>query len=179
LSGLRIEFDTSELEHTIGEMAERVTNRKPAMEAIGALAREAVKTNFAAGGRPARWKPVKHRDGQPLRDTGRLMNSIGKRVEGNTVYVGTNVVYAAVHHFGAKMGSFGTVVQQVKAHQRQVTQAFGKQLKFPVWATVPAHARKVAMPWGNIPARPFMLLQDEDVVEIKELLETWIMEGKI
>lgn len=160
-------------------MAERVTNRKRAMEAIGALAKESIKTNFAQGGRPDSWPRPKHRDGQPLRATGRLMNSIGKQVDGNTVYVGTNVVYAAPMHFGAKKGSFGTFVHMVKTHQRQVTQAFGKQLKFPVWATVGAHAREVSLPWGDIPARPFMLLQDEDVVEIKELLGTWIMEGKI
>ncbi len=179
MSGIRYEIGTSELQQTVGEMAERVTNRKRAMEAIGALARESVKTNFAAGGRPERWKPIKHRDGQPLRDTGRLMNSIGRLVDGTTVYVGTNIEYAAVHHFGARKGSFGVTVLPVKQHQRQVTQAFGKQLKFPVWATVAPHNRKVALPWGDIPARPFMILQDEDVVEIKELLESWIMEGKI
>lgn len=160
-------------------MADRISNRKRAMEAIGALGRESIKTNFAQGGRPDSWAPLKRRDGQPLRDTGRLMNSIGKQVDGNTVYVGTNVVYAAVHHFGAKKGSFGTVVVPVKTHQRQVTQAFGKQLKFPVWSTVQAHSRKTSLPWGNIQARPFMLLQEEDVVEMSELLETWIMEGKI
>jgi phage gpG-like protein len=107
------------------------------------------------------------------------MNSIGRKVDGNTVYVGTNATYASVHHFGAKKGSFGTFVHMVKSHQRQVTQAFGKQLKFPVWANVHAHAREVSLPWGDIPARPFMLLQDEDVDDIKGLLETWIMEGKI
>lgn len=179
MSATRFEFDSAEIERITGEMADRIRNRKRAMEAIGALAKESVRTNFAEGGRPDKWDPPKYRNGQPLRDTGRLMNSIGKQVDGNKIYVGTNVVYAAVHHFGAKKGSFGTFVHMVKTHQRRATEAFGKQLKFPVWATVPAHAREVSLPWGDIPARPFMLLQDEDVADINDLLETWIMEGKI
>ena len=42
-----------------------------------------------------------------LNDTGRLKNSITHNVLGNSVEVGTNVVYAAIHQFGAAKHSLG------------------------------------------------------------------------
>lgn len=39
--------------------------------------------------------------GNPLRDTGRMRNSITSRVEADGVTIGTNVIYAPVHQFGA------------------------------------------------------------------------------
>jgi len=179
VSGLTYKIDDAELQEKVGEISNRIQNRKKAMEAIGVLARESVRTNFEVGGRPNKWPAPKRRDGQPLLDTGKLKNSIGKQVDGDTVYVGTNVVYAAVHHFGAKKGSFGSFAVKVDAHQRIVKEAFGKELKFPVAATVKGHTRNVKLPWGNIPARPFMLLQQEDLGDINELLSNWIMEGKL
>ena len=161
------------------DIGHRAGNLRPALSAVGALVRESIRTNFAQGGRPAPWKAVKNRKGQPLRDTGRLMNSITRKVTDSEVRVGTNAVYAAVQHFGAKKGSFGTFSQQVKPHQRLVRQAFGRELPFPVWATVGSHTRQARLPWGDIPARPFMMVQAEDLVAIKDLLGTWIVEGKI
>ncbi len=104
------------------------------------------------------WKPVKNRDGQPLRDTGRLMNSITRKATGSEVRVGTNVVYAAVHHFGAKRGSFGTKEVTVKPHTRLINQVFGRPLTKARKVNVRAHQRSMPMPWGDIPARPFMLV---------------------
>jgi len=179
MSGIKYTIYDSELQKKVGELAARIDNRKRAMEAIGDLAKESVRTNFAQGGRPDSWAKLKGRDGQPLRYPGRLMNSIGRQVDGNTVHVGTNVVYAAVHHFGAKKGSFGTFAVKVGAHQRIVKQAFGKVLPAPVTAAVSAHSRSVKLPWGDIPARPFMLLQRDDVEDINQLLADWILEGKL
>lgn len=59
--------------------------------------------------------------------------------------VGTNVEYAAKHEYGFK----GT--ETVKAHLRLIKQAFGRQLKTPVWQNVGAHGRKV-----NLPERSFL-----------------------
>jgi len=177
--GLTITIDDEQVRRLLERIAERGTDLKPALSAVGSLIKESIRTNFAQGGRPTPWKPVKNRDGQPLRDTGRLMNSITRKVTGNEVKVGSNVVYAALHHYGAEKGSFGTFVHMVKSHKRRVTQAFGKPLKFPVWATVHPHAREVSLPIGNIPARPFMLVQDEDMVDIKDILTHYITEGEL
>lgn len=73
--------------------------------------------------------------------TGRLRRSINQRVEANgskvAGYVGTNVQYAAYQEYGFK-GS-----QNVRAHLRMMTQAFGKTIKNPHKVMVSAHSRQV------------------------------------
>ncbi len=170
MSGVTFTLDRAEMQKTLSAMADRIRDRGPLLRSIGALARESVRTNFAAGGRPVQWRPLKRRRGQPLRDTGRLQNSVTSRVEGDVVLVGTNVRYAALHHFGARKGTFGEHLVQVRAHRRQARSGGS--------VTVRAHARRMRLPWGDIPARPFMLLQESDRVEIRALCARYVMEGK-
>lgn len=83
-----------------------------------------------------------------LRDTGRLANSICLVFSGNAVQVGTDVRYAPTHQFGVKQGEFGTKTVPVKAH----TKTSKKGNKY----SVKAHTKQQPIPWGNIPARPFI-----------------------
>lgn len=140
MSGVLVRIDDSGVQRLAGEILDRMINQRRALTAVGDFARESIRTNFASGGRPDKWPGLKVRAGQPLRDTGRLMNSLGRHVSSDKVMVGTNVVYAAIHNFGGQAG----------------------------------RGRKV-----TIPARPFMLLQQEDEVEIKGILTDWIVEGKL
>lgn len=51
------------------------------------------------------WERLKYRVGKPLVNTGILRSSITHRIlNGNTVEVGTNVVYAAIHNYGGRAG---------------------------------------------------------------------------
>ena len=81
----------------------------------------------------------------------------------------TNVVYAAIMHFGAKRGEFGekTFIQRVKEHVRRMRGKISR---------VRAHQRTVRLklPWGDIPARPFMLIQPEDITDITELINRYL-----
>lgn len=162
----------------LGDMARRGSDLKPALSAVGALIKESIRTNFARGGRPSPWKAIKNREGQPLRDTGRLMNSITRQATASEVRVGTNVVYAAVQHLGAKRGSFGTKMATVKQHSRTMQVVFGRRLKTPKTVTVGTHQRRMALPWGDIPARPFMMVQDDDILDIRDIISRYLMEGK-
>ena len=177
--GLTITIDDAQMQAALQQIADRGTSLQAPLSAIGSLLRESIRTNFAAGGRPTPWKALKNRDGQPLRDTGRLMNSITKKVGATEVSVGTNVVYAALHHFGAKRGSFGIRQVKVKAHARLINQVFGRPLAKPKKIQVGAHLRAMALPWGNIPARPFMLVQEEDRQEMFAIIKRYIEEAKI
>jgi phage gpG-like protein len=50
------------------------------------------------------WKPLRSRDGQPLRDSGRLQNSVAGahlNVTQTGFRITTNVKYAATHQYGA------------------------------------------------------------------------------
>lgn len=81
--------------------------------------------------------------------TGRLRRSIIQRVteQGNTItgVVGTNVEYARAHEMGFK----GPV--SVKAHLRQIKQAWGKPLKSAKKIQIKPHTRQV-----DFPARSFL-----------------------
>ena len=85
---------------------------------------------------------------QILRDSGRLFGSYNVEAFGDRVEIGTNVLYARTHQFGAKKGKFGTT------------------------------KRGTPIPWGNIPARkmlPDRGLPHRDWEQIKEILESWIL----
>lgn len=46
------------------------------------------------------WPPLKTRKGEPLRDTGRLMNSFSRQGNPNGFSISTRVAYADVHQYG-------------------------------------------------------------------------------
>lgn len=48
-----------------------------------------------------RWKPVGRPGGQPLRDTGRLQNSVETKANRKGFRVWSRLIYAAVHNYGA------------------------------------------------------------------------------
>ena len=149
------------------------------MREIGERVTRSIMMNFREGGRPVKWKPSqrskiahiskkdgKSRLGKTLIDTGKLMRSIHYKFDKQTVTVGTNIVYASTHQFGAKK----SVLQSVKSHQRKITQAFGRPIKAKM-VNVSAHKRNITI---NIEARPFMMLQDSDKQYITDLAKKFI-----
>lgn len=79
--------------------------KKQALESIGAEFLARVKMGFARGEDPygVMWMPLAHREGQPLRDTGRLQNSFGVNVGSDSITIGaagSNVFYGAYHQQG-------------------------------------------------------------------------------
>ena len=163
MSGLTFTISAAEVVELTQLVATRISNNKPVLEAIASLAQESVRENFAAGGRPTKWQALKSRSGQPLLNTGVLMNSIGKKVEGNTVLIGTIEPYAAIHNFGG--------------HTRpHIIRPTNKKALF--WPGAGHPVKAVHHPGSLIPQREFMLLQQQDTEDIKKLLENWIIEGK-
>lgn len=107
-------------------------------------------------GKDPEGKPWKHsqKKGQTLVDTRRLRNSITKKVYFDHVEVGTNVRYAAIHQYG------GTIKPRRK-----------KWLRFKSggrWAM----KKKV-----KIPARPFIGIGEDDILDIQEICEKTIEEA--
>lgn len=128
-----------------------------------------VKRRFLTGTAPdgQKWRPLKYarpRGGnQPLRDTGRLMNSFVGRVAGDAVVVGTAHPAAALHQSGGvvrpKKGKFLAVPLTKEAVRA------GSPRRLKGSAKVPLFARKVGGKWvghfllvkkAAVPARPFL-----------------------
>jgi phage gpG-like protein len=170
VSGIQIKVDDAEIRQRLAQIRDNLGDSQPALLTIGEIIRTSIERNFAAQGRPVKWKPSKRviqDGGETLSANRKLRNSFTVKADDRSVRVGANDVRAAVHQFGAAQGSFGTVAAMVRSHLRKSRK--GKEYR------VGSHWRRVKLPWGNIPARPFMMVQDEDRVEILEALNDFIM----
>lgn len=78
-------------------------NRFLLMKRLAGTMHHAVRQNFRQGGRP-KWLGLQYRNGKPLVDTGALRDSVNQNYDNDTAIVGTNMVYAAIHHFGGMAG---------------------------------------------------------------------------
>jgi phage gpG-like protein len=122
---------------------------------------------------------------QILVESGQLVSSISKKVGKDVVEVGTNKEYAAMQNFGAKKGQFGIVDVLVKAHSRKIKQRgrlmgktgkLGKERNLSLDLSVRGHFRKTPVPWGNVPARPFMNFQSSTAEMMVEVLADYMLE---
>lgn len=75
-----------------------------------------------------------------LSGEGELLSSIENQLLSHAVAIGTPLVYGGVHQNGFD----GRI--NVPAHQRRITQAFGKALKAPKTISVSAFSRQMSMP---------------------------------
>lgn len=101
---IEIEINNAEqIAKVLDDVAKHIQHRIPLMRELAGSMESAVSTNFDVGGRP-KWLGIKHRKGKPLVDSEALMSSITSHYDNNSALVGTDVVYAALHHFGGKAG---------------------------------------------------------------------------
>lgn len=142
---------------------------RPALKEIGEALTESTKRRFATSTAPdgSRWAPNAQttylgtlgakdskKDGRlnargsarvmskrPLVVSGLLADQILYQVADDGVEIGSNLIYAGTHQFGAQQGEFGR------------------------------SARGAPIPWGDIPARPFLGLSAEDEGEVLDILD--------
>lgn len=128
------------------------------MVSIAGVMKDAVEENFAQQGRP-KWQGLKApgRDGMILQDTARLATSITSASDAASAQVGTNVAYAAIHQFGGK-----TRPHVIRPRNKKAL-AFGGRV-----------VKQVNHPGSDIPARPFLVLADEDMDRIEETAEDYL-----
>lgn len=158
---IQIHVNNSEVNKALADLSARVRNLTPVMREIGEIVRTSVERNFAAGGRP-KWDEstrVKREGGQTLSLTGRLRRSFTVEAGNDRVAVGTNVIYAAIHQFGGKTSP--SVIRPKKA-------------KALFWRGARHAVKSVKHPGSKIPARPFLVVQDEDWTEIKNVINNYL-----
>ncbi len=139
----------------------------PIFPAIEAVCHASVIQNFSNegrygsqvwGGGSKKWTKSQ-REGQTLSDRGHLRQSITvectQEHDGIKITVGSNLEYAAIHHFGFN----GTV--NIKSHERRSKR--GKKY------SVRSHNRSM-----NVRERPYFVLQDDDIEQIKDLIKEHI-----
>ncbi|MGV8987643.1 MAG: phage virion morphogenesis protein [Cypionkella sp.] len=136
---------TAALERAIGA----VSDLTPLMQSIGEILVVSTKARFGEGVAPdgSPWAPnspvtlARKKGTKPLiGDDGLLNSQIFAEATADSVEVGSNRIQAAVMQFGAAQGEFGA--------------AIGKDKK--------GRDHFHSIPWGDIPARPFLGLSDAD-----------------
>lgn len=151
-----LEINDAQVLAGLAELARRTTDMSPAMSNIAEVGVATTKARFPTGTSPdgSQWAPKspgtiargkKSIDLRPLfGPSGRLRSEISGGSGSDYAEWGTNLIYGAVMQFGAKAGEFGQA-------------ANGSQI-----------------PWGDIPARPFLGLSDDDRSTMLLVISEWI-----
>ncbi|MGO3934753.1 phage virion morphogenesis protein [Rhodopseudomonas pseudopalustris] len=153
----------------------RAGDKRGLFENIGASVQTSTMHRFETSKAPdgSLWPPslrVKQHGGITLRLTARLMRSITYQADSDSVQIGTNVVYAAIHQFGGLIQQAArTAVLHFKTNKKTGQSRFAKPGKADRAQKAAIGAHTITMP-----ARPFLGLDDDDEREILSIAEQWV-----
>jgi len=150
----------------LNRLAEKGTRLRPVLLDLGEEVVRITEQNFAAEGRPKVWKQsarARREGGQTLTKTARLRRSITVKVEGNTVRIGTNVVYAAIHQLGGRTPA--RTIRPVRAAAL-------------FWPGAAHPVKQVRHPGSKIPARPFLALTEMDERRLEAIAADYLERNK-
>lgn len=154
---MRLDGDIKKLTKHLSKLADidKTGINQAIAETIRASTRQRFKKQQSPEGKS--WKPSKRAletGGVTLSDKARLRNSIRSRADDDTAEVGTNVVYGARHQFGDKR----PMLIKAKSSKGLRFRAGGR------WV----NTKSVKV---QLPARPFLGINQDDMDEIKNILE--------
>lgn len=152
--------------------------REPLKRSIQQVLAPSFKKNFQAGGRPDKWVPLAPQTvamrggatGPILVRTGRLRDTIQQF---NIWSV--NDTQAAITSLPDKI-KYGNVHQEGLTGEAAMKQAMKGMHKRRVAPSGPGSKPKRSGSAAEIPARPFVMIQDEDYDAIQNVFEKWFLE---
>ncbi|MES2987671.1 MAG: phage virion morphogenesis protein [Pseudomonadota bacterium] len=152
----RTVFNGAAIVSSLRDAQARLSNMTPVYEDIGELLIDRTKSRFRTGTAPdgSAWAPKRPATLERYRRAGdgllphpligpskRLGNEIAKLANADGVEVGSNLEYSGVMQGGAAKGAFG------------------------------ADGRGRPIPWGNIPARVWLGISDQDERDILDIVD--------
>lgn len=161
---ITVEINDAEVDAAFAEIEKRLTDMRPVFEVLGDLLKDSTEERFDEGVSPdgIPWAPKSQTtidayaargltvSSKPLHgpnlDTLTLRKSFFHEATSDALTLGTNKVQAAAMHFGMAKGAAGQT------------------------------SRGGSIPWGNIPARPFVGISSEDRGAIVATVEEWLEE---
>lgn len=164
---IRLEINDTAANAALDALAEALSDMTPAMQEIGEFLTTSTKDRFATGAAPdgTPWAPKSEAtraaylrrgdrvDDRPLfGPSGMLSRQIFSITTPTSVEWGSPMIYAAVMQHGAGQGAFGA--------------AIGKDSK--------GRDHFHHIPWGDIPARPFLGLSDTDVAGVQDIVAEYL-----
>jgi len=152
MAEIDIKIDDTELQRTLKGILSRLGNIKPAAKLMGEIALESITTNFEEGGRPKKWK--------------KLAKRTIKERERQGKWPGRVLVRSG--HAGGLMGA----IAYTPLNDRVIVHADKVYARIHHYGGMAGPGRKV-----KIPARPYMMIQDEDWAEMQDALSNHIFRG--
>jgi phage virion morphogenesis protein len=155
MAGITLTIDDAAVRQHLGQLIRALTDPRPALREIGEDLVRTTQERFQPGQKRApdntRWARnsdvtiARKGRNNPLYQEGDLQRLIRYQLLGaNVLEVGTNRKYAAVQQFGQPKGASGRT------------------------------RRGAPIPWGDIPARPFIGLSDQDAGDAVRVLRSYL-----
>lgn len=178
---ISLKVSDREVDSHLARMLAKGENMRPVMREISGDMNDAVLENFEREGRPSPWKKSRRaakQGGKTLQHTRRLMKSITREYDASHARVGTNLDYAAIQHFGGVIRFKGRerIMNFKQVRRGKITfgrpgtgDHFAKAGKANYSMKVSGKAYSVTMP-----ARPYMLLLDEDLARVITRMKRYI-----
>ncbi|GAB6127314.1 phage virion morphogenesis protein [Humidesulfovibrio idahonensis] len=178
-----IEVNIDSLNKGLTRLAELGRNMTPLTRDLAEIMKGGVDRAFKDEVDPAtgeKWHPLSPvtlarrakagHTGSILQVTGQLAASIQTEHGPHHALVGTNKVYARTHQEGAAKGSFGTAKRGARSGSRSNTRNYTARGGATVggWLSGRAQGGTMPLPWGDIPARPFLGVGAPERAEIEE-----------
>lgn len=142
--------------------------REPLKRAVQQVVIPSIRVNFIKGGRP-RWTELaestvkqKHGNMRPLQDTGRLMRTMG---------------YLNIWTLTQDRAFIADLPQNIWYGKVQQN-GLGREVRTP-GALNPLTGRRgpdIVESGGGIPARPFVMIQEQDIPKIQKVFDDWLQE---
>lgn len=187
---LKVQIHDQALLAALEKVNAQIQDTAPLMREVAGILHAEVEENFDAEGRP-RWRDLYpatkkararkgHWPGKILQVSGHLANSVTPSSDEVTARATTNVVYAAIQHFG------GTIIQAARtalftqAHRTKNT-VRGKKGTFKKGTKAVGKGGAGAVTSGprviDIPARPFMTLPESGIKKVVEAVKRFLSKG--
>ena len=157
---IEIRVEDEAVRAALQQLSARLIDMTPAMQEIGEALMTSTKDRMLAGRTPegapfaprsqttldryASGRPPVRPRGGPLNRYGNLISGIFPSSGSDFASIGSNAIQAAVMQFGQAQGASGRT------------------------------SRGGLIPWGNIPARPYLGISAEDRTAITEIVEEWL-----
>lgn len=159
---IEVNLNTDAITDALAGLMASLSDMTPIMNEIGAHLRDTTEDRFKTGKGPdgAAWAPrspatlkryakLGLTPGKvPLTLTGAMSNAIFHSYGPTFAEVGSNAIQAAVMQFGAAQGQFGAFIGRDKLGRDHFHH----------------------LPWGDIPARPFIGISDQDEADILDII---------
>ena len=186
---LEVTVDDAALKAGLKNLADALGDLRPFFQDVGETLLNSTRERFNSRTGPdgESWAPLspsyaakkKRNRNKILTLSGALRGTLTKQADKDTLRIGTPLVYGATHQFGAAKGSFGAVVAHINEYTRRGRGGRDGKGRYTAGKaiTVRAHTRRMVVPWGNIPSRPFLGLSDADRDDLLDALAEYLAKG--